>query len=136
MAFVLDSSVALAWVLPDESSPAADGLVERLLREEVVVPPLWPLEVGNVLITAMRRARLAAPDVERIAADLRALPVTTDPSCSREALARSLSLALRRGLTTYDAAYLELAQRRNIPLATLDARLREACVAEGVAVLP
>jgi predicted nucleic acid-binding protein len=135
MAFVLDCSVALAWVLPDESSAYADGLLDRLVAEGAVVPPVWPLELGNVLLTALRQRRIRqselAPTIERLAR----LPIEVDIGATDHALAGVLVLAGQHGLTTYDASYLELAQRRNLPLATLDKKLRAACLAAKVEVL-
>lgn len=136
MGFVLDSSVALAWLLPDEGSAAVDALADRLERESVDVPAIWGLEVGNALLTAMRRTRIDMADVETSLAALAALPIRPDRSVEPEALTTVVALAARHGLTTYDASYIELAQRRQLPLATLDRKLREACAAAGVAVLP
>jgi predicted nucleic acid-binding protein len=127
MSFVLDSSVALAWVLPDEGSPYADALLERLIAEGAVVPPVWPLEIGNVLLVALRRGRIRQEEFEATIERLARLPVEIDIEATDHALAGVLLLAAQLGLTTYDAAYLDLAQRRNLPLATLDKRLRAAC---------
>lgn len=135
-AFVLDSSVALAWALPDEGDQAADALLDRLTQEDAIVPPIWPLEVGNVLLVAVRRQRVRSEDLDRIVSQLAMLPIQVDEDSTDRALAEVLALAAQHGLTTYDAAYLELAQRRQLPLATLDRRLREACASLKVAVLP
>jgi predicted nucleic acid-binding protein len=135
MAFVLDASVALAWVLPDEDSPKAAALLPRLIEEAAVVPQLWPLEVANVLLVASRRGRLTLMDAQRVAADLQALPIDVDQETHRRAFGTVLELATRHGLSVYDAAYLELAQRRRLPLATFDALLRAACGAAGIAVI-
>ena len=136
MGFVLDSSVALAWLLPDEGNTAVDALADRLERESADVPAIWSLEVGNALLTAMRRTRIDMADVETSLAALAALPIRPDRSVETEALTAVVALAACHGLTTYDASYVELAQRRRLPLATLDRKLREACAAAGVAVLP
>jgi predicted nucleic acid-binding protein len=135
MAFVLDASVALAWVLPDEDSPKAAALLPRLVEEGAVVPQLWPLEIANVLLVASRRGRLTLVDTQRVAADLHALPIEVDQETHRRAFGAVLELATRHGLSVYDAAYLELAQRRRLPLATFDARLRAACEAAGIAII-
>ena len=127
MSFVLDSSIALAWVLPDESNPRADELLERLIAEGAVVPPIWPLEIGNVLLVALRRRRIRQEEFETILERLARLPIEVDIEATDHALAGVLLLAAQLGLTTYDAAYLDLAQRRKLPLATLDKRLRAAC---------
>ncbi|MFA5915638.1 MAG: type II toxin-antitoxin system VapC family toxin [Burkholderiales bacterium] len=135
MAFVLDCSVALAWVLPDEGSAYADGLLDRLVAEGAVVPPVWPLEVGNVLLTALRQRRIRQNELEPIIERLARLPIEIDIGATDHALAAVLVLAGQHGLTTYDASYLDLAQRRKLPLATLDKQLRAACRAAKVEVL-
>ena len=135
MAFVLDCSVALAWVLPDEGSAYADALLDRLVAEGAVVPPVWPLEVGNVLLVALRRRRIRQNELEPIIERLERLPIEIDLGATDHALAAVLVLAGQHGLTTYDASYLDLAQRRKLPLATLDKKLRGACRAAKVDVL-
>lgn len=135
MAFVLDTSVALAWVLPDEGNEETDALCDRLLHERVVVPVVWPLEVGNALLMAVRRGRITDKDMRRLAGQLGSLPIDIDQDSGKQALGDVLDLANRLKLTTYAAAYLELALRLTLPLATLDQRLREACEAAKVKVL-
>lgn len=135
MAFVLDCSVALAWVLPDEGSPYADALLDRLVAEGAVVPPIWPLEVGSVLLVALRHRRIRREEFEPMVEKLRHLPIEVDLGATDHALAGVLVLAAQHKLTTYDAAYLDLAQRRTLPLASLDKRLRAACRAAKVEVL-
>jgi predicted nucleic acid-binding protein len=133
MSFVLDSSVALAWLLQDESNERTDALADRLEQEDAHVPSIWSLEVGNALLTAMRRKRISETDFDRCIAALSALPIQVDPPA---VLAATLSIARRFSLTSYDAAYLELAQRRGLALATLDEKLRQACKPLKIAVLP
>ena len=135
MAIVVDSSIALAWLLPDERSQVVDALADQLEREAAIAPSLWPLEVGNALVTALRRDRLTDRDVERLLEILRELPVEIEPPPAEPWLANVVALARKHGLTVYDSAYLELAQRRHLPLATLDARLAAACKVAGVTVL-
>ena len=79
MPFVLDSSVALAWVLPDESNPTLDSLFDTLASDVALVPPVWPLEIGNVLLGAVKQGRLTARDLSRLVDELRALPFEIDP---------------------------------------------------------
>lgn len=136
MSFVLDSSVALAWVLPDEANPTLDHLCDRLATEIAHVPPVWPLEIGNVLLVAVKRGRLTAKDVSHLVAELRALPLEIDTASTERALEETLTLAKKYDLTTYDASYLELAKRRDLALATLDTKLRQACLSAKIAVLP
>ncbi len=136
MAFVLDSSVALAWLLPDEGSQSTDALADRLEREPAVVPAIWPLEVGNALLMAQRRGRLTEKEVDRLLSVIAELPVEIEPGALDERLGAIMSLARKLELTSYDAAYLELAKRRMIPLATVDLRLRKASARTAIDVLP
>jgi predicted nucleic acid-binding protein len=136
LAFVLDSSVALAWLLPDEGSKATDVLADRLEQEPVHVPAIWALEVGNALLMAQRRARIKDEELARFVSALSALPIDVDPAASTSALPAVLAIARELGLTAYDAAYIELAKRLSLPLASLDAKLRQACARADVAVLP
>ncbi len=133
MSFVLDSSVALAWMLQDEANERTDALADRLEHESAHVPSIWSLEVGNALMMATRRKRISEVEFDRCISALSALPIEVDPPAG---LAGVLSIARRFSLTSYDAAYLELAQRRGFALATLDEKLRQACKALKVAVLP
>ena len=125
----------LAWVLPDEGNVYADALLDRLIAEGAVVPPIWPLEVGNVLLVALRRGRIRREELEAMVEQLTHLPIEVDLEATDHALAGVLVLAAQHGLTTYDAAYLDLAQRRNLPLATLDDRLRGACTTAKLELL-
>jgi predicted nucleic acid-binding protein len=136
VSFVVDCSVALAWCFADEASAAGDALLERLKDEGGVVPALWHLEVGNVLLQAERRGRIAPADLAARVDLLRRLPIVTDGESTGRALVEVLALARAHRLTTYDAAYLELAARRGLPLATKDSELLEAAERIGVPVLP
>lgn len=135
MSFVVDSSIALTWCFEDEASPAADALLIRLSDHGAHAPSLWPLEVLNALMAAQRRGRLApAARRERLAL-LQALPILLDTETAGQAWTITNLLAERHGLTLYDAAYLELAHRLDLPLATLDADLRTAANSLGVPLL-
>ncbi len=136
MPFILDSSVALAWVLPDEGNVTLDALCDRLANDTALVPPVWPLEIGNVLLVAVKRGRLTTKDVKQLIAELRALPLEVDSHSTERALEDTLNLAKKYDLTTYDASYLELAMRRDLPLATLDSKLRQAGVSAKITLLP
>jgi predicted nucleic acid-binding protein len=133
--FVVDASVVLAWCFMDEASPAADAALGRLEREEAVAPAIWPLEVANGLRTAERRGRLGLADVPRIRELLLSLPVQVEPVALTEALGEIIEAARRLDLTTYDAAYLHLAVRRGLPLATIDECLRRASLAVGIVLV-
>jgi predicted nucleic acid-binding protein len=136
MAFVLDCSVTLSWLLPDERAATTDALADELGRTTAVVPAIWPYEVANALLVAQRRARIGDDDLTRVRRALSALPIEVEAVASEHVLSAVSDLGRRLDLTSYDAAYVELAARRRLPLATLDARLSKACAALGVAVLP
>lgn len=130
--FVIDASITLAWCFADEASDAADRALGRLEREEAIAPSIWPLEVANGLRTAERRGRLDLADLSRARDLLLSLPVQVDAVDLRLALNEVTEVARTLELTAYDAAYLALAARRGLALATVDDRLREAALTSGV----
>jgi predicted nucleic acid-binding protein len=130
--FVLDGSVTLGWAFRDEVSPYAEAVLDRLPFAPAFVPGIWPLEIANALLVAERRGRTTQARTVEIIAALASLPITVDNETSERAMRDTLSLARARHLSAYDAAYLELAMRRGLPLATLDQRLRDAAAAVGV----
>ena len=136
MSFVLDCSVTVAWLFEDEATPAIDALQDQLKEKVALVPGHWRLEVGNVLAQAERRKRLTPAQTSAHLELLDRLPVATDAETDSRAFREILSVARTEGLTTYDAAYLELAARRGVPLATLDRALARAARRVGVATLP
>lgn len=137
MNFVLDSSLGLAFVLADEATTATDKVLDSLGKgAKAFVPALWRWEIGNALLMAQRRKRLVPAEVHRHLALLAALPIEPDEGAFEEAWTATLLLAQKHKLTCYDAAYLELALRSGIALATLDADLRSAAKSEKVALLP
>ncbi len=133
--FVVDASITLAWCFTDESSRYADEVLGHLEDDEAVAPAIWPLEVANGLLTAVRRGRLDAAELPRLSELLGALPVHVEAVLLSDALGRVLDAARSLRLTAYDAAYLDLAARRGVPLATLDERLQSACRAADVELL-
>lgn len=135
MSLVLDPSLTLSWYFEDERTPAADAVLDRVVDEGATVPGLWRLEIANGLRTAIRRKRIDQAFRDRAITQLGCLPITVDPDTDRFAWTTIVHLADRFGLTPYDAAYLELAQRLTLPLATLDAPLRVAATELGVALL-
>lgn len=135
MSFVVDCSVAVTWCFEDEATAEGDALLERMQEEGAAVPALWHLEIGNVLLQAERRGRITPADQAARIELLRKLPVDTDAETTARALTEILSLARAQRLTTYDAAYLELAARRGLPLATKDRELQDAAAQLGVTVL-
>ena len=134
--FVLDSSVAIAMLLPDEHSAAVDELAARFSEGSVAVPTVWPLEVRNALLAALRRRRITAAEFEERLGALALLPVEVEPPVDEATLKRTVTLARRHDLSVYDASYIDLAKQRGLPLATLDARLRKVCAAQRVGAFP
>jgi predicted nucleic acid-binding protein len=132
MNFVLDASVALAWCFEDEESDYAVGVLQQLISSEAVVPSHWTLEVSNALLSAERNKRMDAQSASQFSAFLLALPIAMDPTARGRGLTETRRLARTHRLTSYDAAYLELALRLGVPLATLDQRLKASAVKEGV----
>lgn len=132
MSFVIDASVALAWCFADEVSPVADAALDRLANEEALVPSIWPFEVANGLRTAERRGRLDLADLARIRELLISLPIQVEAIDLGVALGDVSDLARSLNLTAYDAAYLALAARRGVALATIDESLKRACNTAGV----
>ena len=135
MAFVLDCSMAMAWVFPDEATDRTDALRESLLEETAFVPALWPIEVANVLLVATRRGRIEESEWPYLLEALATLPIRTDAETGERAMSDSLRLAHRHDLSVHEAVYLELAMRRTLPLATLDDDLVTAARAAGIEVL-
>ena len=135
MSFVLDSSVALAWCFEDERTPATMVLLEQVAETGAVAPLHWPLEALNGLLMAERRQRLDAARRRRMVGFLHDLPVTLDPETASQVWTATAHLADRFRLTIYDAAYLELAQRRSLSLASLDQELIGAGATLGVKIL-
>ncbi len=131
---VLDASITLASFFEDERTPAVVAVVDRVGLSGAFVPSLWPLEVANGLRIAIRRERISWSFRDAGLVQLAKLPIEIDSETHVHAWHATLQLAGRHGLTPYDAAYLELAQRRRLPLATLDRDLANAAEAEGVAV--
>ena len=132
MSLVLDSSVTLAWVYAAETTGAISDVLARVIESGAWVPGLWRLEIGNVLEMGVRKGRTDAAFRDAALADLALLPISVDTETDRQAWGATLQLSERHRLTLYDAAYLELALRRGLPLASLDAELRRAALAEGV----
>lgn len=130
MVFVIDASVTTCWLMPDETDARATAAYDRLEETDAVAPAIWWFETRNVLVVNERRGRIDRAAVDRACKLLGELPVVIDREPDETNLLR---LALRHRLTIYDAAYLDLAIRRNAPLATLDDALSRAAELEGVA---
>jgi predicted nucleic acid-binding protein len=132
MAFVVDASIALAWLFNDESSAYADSVLDRLRSERGAAPGNWPLEVANGLWAGERRGRITAAEVVEAVQQTLELPVTVYEISPELALGRILQLSQVHGLTAYDAAYLELAMREGLPIATQDTDLIAAARGVGL----
>ena len=132
---VVDSSVTLTWCFEDEQTAASLALLEQVVEHGAVAPTVWPLEVLNALVMAERCKRVDAAQRQRLTGFLRDLPIALDAETAAQAWSATVQLAERHRLTVYDAAYLELAQRRGLPLASLDNELRAAAEAVGVALV-
>lgn len=133
---VVNSSIALTWCFEDEASPETDLLFERIRDQGAVVSALWHLEVGNVLLQAERRGRIGRADLTMRLALIAVLPIAVDQETMSRAWRETLLLARAENLTAYDAAYLELAERRGLPLITKDNELGAAAKRLGVIVFP
>ena len=129
---ILDASVTFPWLFEDEASPEADGLLDLVTEHGAVVPSLWYLECANGLAMAERRGRIDGEGIARAIGLLHRLPLEVDDAAPSHALDSVLTLARAHGLTAYDAAYLELALRRGLPLATDDGPLRAVANVVGV----
>ena len=132
MAFVLDASITACWAFQDEDHPDAGLAFDRMRSGEAVVPCLWWFEVRNILVVNERRRRIAESETAAFLLNLSRLRIRVDRVPDENAVLR---LARTHRLSVYDAAYLELAQREGLPLATLDTDLQKAAAGEGVALL-
>ena len=134
--FVLDCSVTMAWILPDEPECEKANEILIMLKESYAkVPTVWPLEVANVLCQADKLNKLSAIDIAAFKDFLSALPITIDSSTSLRTMGSIYVLAKMEQLTIYDAAYLEVAMRENLSLATFDKALKKAAKHNGVKLL-
>ncbi len=129
MGLILDNSVVSGWYLASQASDYTRFIAKRLQDDRALVPAIWELEFTNVLRSACIRGRLNAEQAQGIVVQIGTLPIDVD----RMPVLRSevLALALRFSLSSYDAAYLELALRKQLPLATQDEDLRAAAIASG-----
>ena len=135
MSLVLDSSATLAWIYSDEITNPIRRLFDAVGDEGAVVPALWRLEIANSLTVALRRGRIDANFRRAALTDLALLDIAIDDQTDVHAWGETLRVADSFQLTVYDAAYLELAQRRNLALATLDRELRAAATSLGLRLM-
>lgn len=133
-AFVLDCSVAISWFMPDESFGI--DFLNQIAEKGAIVPSLWSLEIGNVLLIAERKKRITLEQRQKALHILTELPIVVDAMTANHAWLETMELAERHDLTLYDASYLELALRRSLPLATFDKSLKKAAELSSVNVRP
>lgn len=133
--FIIDNSVVMAWCFVDEGGDYADKILGKLESAEALVPSIWPLEVGNVLIVAERRKRLTEADSIRFLALLSELPITVEQESPDRMMKEIVALAREYDLSTYDASYLDLAMKKGLPIATLDSALIKAALNSNVVVI-
>lgn len=124
--FVVDNSVVMSWCFEDEGDTYAEDVLESLEAGEALVPAIWPLEVGNVLLVAERKKRLSHASAVRFLDLLGGLPIAVEQEPPDRMLKEILSLAREHELSTYDASYLDLAMRLDLPISTLDTSLLKA----------
>jgi predicted nucleic acid-binding protein len=132
--FVIDNSVVMAWCFDDEDTTYGDDVLESLESTEAIVPAIWPLEIGNVLVVAERRKRLTKSAGIRFLALINDLPIIVVQESPERMIKEILALAQERQISTYDASYLDLAMRTGLPIATQDSGLKKAAVACGVPI--
>ena len=133
--FVVDNSVVMSWCFKDETNQYADAVLDKLSETTAIVPAIWPLEVVNVLLVAERRKRLKQADSVRFITLLSKLPIVVEHEWPEKMMTGLLALGRAKNLSSYDASYLDLAMRKDCPLATLDKKLMEAAKEVDVAIL-
>lgn len=131
---VVDASVALAWCFPDEASEYADAVLLAVENQSIIVPAIWAVEITNALLVGERRKRIRQPEVRRFVELMNGLSVVEDGQPFSDTVSNVLPLARESDLSAYDAAYLDVAVRHEIPLATLDHSLQKACATAGISI--
>lgn len=133
--FVVDNSVVMSWCFNDETNRYADAVLDKLSESEAIVPSVWPLEVVNVLLVAERRKRLKQVDSIRFITLLSQLPIAVEHEAPAQMMKDLLASGRAGNLSSYDASYLDLAMRKDCPIATLDKKLMEAAQKVDVKLL-
>jgi predicted nucleic acid-binding protein len=134
--FVLDASIVLTWCFPDEEAQKAEKISERIaLGDKPAVPAFWRHEVLNALLMGEKRKRLTSELVQAFIGDLERLQAEIDTPEASAVFHATQDLCRKHGLTAYDAAYLELAVRHRIAIATADGALERAARAEGIEIV-
>lgn len=130
--FVLDTSVTMSWCFNDEANSYADAVLDSLSNHIALAPCIWPLEVGNVLLVAEKKTRISFPDSLKFLTLLTSLPIHVENLTEQRMLDAVFLLAREQGLSSYDAAYLDLAIQTGLQIATLDQSLQKAAARKGV----
>jgi predicted nucleic acid-binding protein len=133
--FVLDCSVAVSWLIPDEKNSISLSVLEKVAEKGAIVPSIWHLEIGNVLLVTEHRGRITLEQRRSALHTLDELPIIIDTLTSHHAWQETIELAESYGLSLYDASYLELALRMNIPIATFDRQLKQAAHKRNVIII-
>ncbi|HOO46643.1 MAG TPA: type II toxin-antitoxin system VapC family toxin [Deltaproteobacteria bacterium] len=133
--FVIDNSVVMSWCFKDEKNNYSDQILDKLEFSTAIVPSIWPLEVGNVLLVAERKNRLIQADSIRFIALLTELPIVVEPESPGRMMNEIVNIARAYNLSTYDASYLDLAMRKGISIATLDKNLLKAAKQSKVSLV-
>ena len=133
--FVIDNSIVMSWCFNDETNRYADAVLDKLSESEAIVPSVWSLEVVNVLLVAERRKRLKQVDSVRFITLLSQLPIAVEHEAPAQMMKDLLALGRASNLSSYDASYLDLAMRKDCPIATLDKKLMEAAQKVDVKIL-
>ena len=137
MRFVLDNSVAMRWLIPSLKSSDqqyAERVLKSMNEADALVPGLWHLEASNVLLGAEKSGEITVAQTEAFTSQLENLPISVDSSTWRRSFGRTMVLARSYGLSSYDAAYLELAVRESLMLASLDRTLLKAAEKAGIGI--
>ena len=133
--FVIDNSVVMSWCFKDEKNNYSDQILDKLEFSTAIVPSIWPLEVGNVLLVAERKNRLIQADSIRFIALLTELPIVFEPESPGRMMNEIVNIARAYNLSTYDASYLDLSMRKGISIATLDKNLLKAAKQSKVSLV-
>lgn len=132
--FVIDTSIIIAHLLDDEESAIADAVIASLHQYKPIAPSFLSLEISNILLVAEKRCRIHSAKRPQLIEIINGFEITEEVYSQERVFSRVLPMAACHGLTAYDAAYLELATRLSIPLATLDKKLRAAAQVQGVSI--
>ena len=133
--FVIDNSVVMSWCFKNETNSYSDKVLDLLAESTAYVPHIWTLEVLNVLLVAERKKRLSEADSTRFLTLLSQLPISIQQDAPEKVMNEIIALARSTNLSSYDAAYLDLAMRKGVPLATLDQKLKRAAKKMNVPIL-